>query len=210
MDMTNAGAWQIHDAVLVFTMWAVMMVVMMAPSAVPLARMYMRSGHTNASQIALAPALVGGYLTVWIGFSLAATILQATFHNAGLLVASGEQVAPRVGGVLLLIAGAWQFTPQKHACLTHCRSPLDFLVTHWRAGARGAFGMGAEHGLWCAGCCWALMLVLFVVGVMNTVWVAMLAAWVLLEKILPHGKWLSRVGGAVALVWGVLLLASSP
>jgi predicted metal-binding membrane protein len=209
MEMANAGAWHINDAVLAFTMWAVMMVLMMTPSAVPLARMYLRMGGTNAPQVSSAPALISGYLTVWIGFSIAATILQLVLHNAGLLLSNGEQVTPRTGGVLLLIAGAWQFTPQKHACLTHCRSPIDFLVTHWRAGARGAFGMGVEHGFWCVGCCWALMLVLFVVGVMNTVWVVVLAAWILLEKILPKGKWLSRAGGAFAVICGLWLLASS-
>jgi predicted metal-binding membrane protein len=117
----------------------------------------------------------------------------------------GPVVRP-LGGAILLLAGAYQFTPLKRVCLAHCRSPLGFLTTYWRSGRWGAFTMGVRHGAHCLGCCWPLMLLLFVSGVMNILWVAALAVFVLGEKLLPRGEWIGRIGGAVFLAWGLKVL----
>jgi predicted metal-binding membrane protein len=114
---------------------------------------------------------------------------------------------PGLGGAILIAAGAWQFTPWKGGCLAHCRSPLSFLLSHWREGARGALAMGVRHGLFCVGCCWALMLVLFVLGVMNLWWVAAIAVVITLEKLALGGRWLPRIVGLGLIVWGAILLA---
>ena len=141
-------------------------------------------------------------------FSALAALAQGALHNAGML-AAGERVAPVLASGLFMVAGAWQLTPLKQSCLYRCRSPMDFLVTHWRDGSAGAFAMGVRHGALCLGCCWALMLVLFAAGIMNLVWVAILAGWVLLEKVVPGGVVLARLGGAALLVFGAWDLVAS-
>ena len=143
---------------------------------------------------------------MWTAFSAAATALQFAFDRFALLSPMMETTSTALAGVLLIAAGIYQWTPLKQSCLRHCRSPLDFILTQWRKGARGAFVMGARHGVYCVGCCWALMLLLFVGGIMNMAWIAALAFFVLFEKLVPLGRWVSVVAGIFLAGWGALLL----
>jgi len=135
-----------------------------------------------------------------------ATLAQWLLHREALLSAMMVSSSALLGGVLLLLAGFFQFTPLKRSCLTHCRAPLEFITVHWREGWGGAFVMGLEHGLFCAGCCWALMALLFVLGVMNLLWIAVLTVLVGLEKILPRRVFISRGTGVLLAVWGLRVL----
>lgn len=189
---------------LTFAMWSVMMIAMMAPSAMPVTLLYARMRDGGKSG-----ALFGvGHLSVWIGFSVFATLAQLALHQAKLLSAGMTITNPAFAGVLLILVGVYQLTPEKLKCLTKCQRPLDFLMTNWREGPRGALELGVRHGLYCLGCCWALMLVLFVVGVMNLAWVAALTALILLEKFGPGGVTVARVSGVAIIVAGVLTFVS--
>ena len=140
---------------------------------------------------------------MWSGFSILAGLVQWVLHEAALLSPMMSAASPQLGGAILIAAGAYQLTPVKGACLTHCRSPLGFLIGHWRDGLSGALQMGLHHGVFCLGCCWALMCVLFVVGVMNLFWVAAITAFVLLEKVGPAGVWVARIAGVAMIAIGV-------
>lgn len=205
MAMPSVQQWGLWDLLLVFTMWAVMMVGMMAPSAIPVVMLFGRiqSGRRDHGQPVVASGLfLLGYLAVWTGFSLAATMIQWGMHSVLLISPAMAGTNPLLGGAMLIAAGLYQWSPAKQVCLSHCRSPLGFLLNEWRDGALGAIVMGLRHGMYCFGCCWLLMLVLFVVGVMNLLWVAVLAILVLLEKTLPQGDWLSRAAGLALVAWG--------
>jgi predicted metal-binding membrane protein len=210
MAMMTPVVWTAGYAVLMFFMWWVMMVAMMLPSAAPMILLFAtvnrkqrETGHPHVATSVFAV----GYLAAWAGFSLVAMILQWGFERTGIL--SPMLVGTNVifGAVLLLAAGVYQFTPIKHACLRHCRSPLAFLSTRWRRGARGALRMGLLHGAFCVGCCWFLMGLLFFGGVMNLYWIAGLALFVLFEKTVPAGHWLGYATGVALLVWGAGMLA---
>jgi predicted metal-binding membrane protein len=209
MGMMNMP-WTATDAVLNFAMWAVMMVGMMLPSASPMLMLFAatqaRSGNRRVSAATLS--FGSGYLTVWTCFSLGATLAQWGLHQAALLSPAMASSSILLNGVILLAAGAWQLTPWKGMCLVHCRGPLGFFMTHWRAGRFGAFRMGFSHGAYCLGCCWALMCVLFVVGVMNLIWVAALTAFVLVEKIGPAGAFVARFTGVAMIALGIVILAA--
>lgn len=201
----GSASWLI-DATLMFLMWAVMMVAMMLPSAAPMLSIYARiaSGREGSSAYHVW-MFAAGYFVVWTGFSVAATALQYALQNVG-LVSAGMRTGPAAGGILLLIAGIYQLTPLKNACLRQCRSPMGFFMTSWRDGARGAFAMGLEHGAFCTGCCWMIMALLFVAGVMNLGWVAALSVLVLLEKVAPYGRAIARASGVAMIVAGVVLV----
>ena len=147
-----------------------------------------------------------GYLAVWTGFSLLAALLQVGLEQAALLTPMMVSASRSLSAAVLIAAGIYQWLPLKAACLSRCRNPLEFFVTRWRTGAGGAFRMGAEHGLFCVGCCWMLMLLLFVAGVMNLLWVALIAGFVFVEKLLPAGKFASRFAGAALVLSGFFLL----
>ena len=199
------GPWTTADVLFTFGMWAVMMVGMMAPSAAPVVLLAARAGSTRAGAVSFLPVFFGaGYLLVWVGFSAIAALTQWALHDAALLLPMMTVASPRVAGAILVGAGLYQLTPMKHACLTHCRSPLDFLMAHWRSGRAGAFRLGAHHGAYCLGCCWTLMAVLFVVGVMNLMWVAVIAALVLLEKTAQTAVSVSRIVGATMIIVGLI------
>jgi predicted metal-binding membrane protein len=194
-----------------FAMWAVMMVGMMAGSAAPVLLLFAatRAGRQQRG-VPLAVLMFGlGYAAAWTGFSACAAIAQWALQRAAMLSPAMAASSPYLGGAILIVAGAYQLTPWKGACLTQCRSPLGFLMTNWRSGALGALQMGTRHGAYCLGCCWALMCVLFVVGVMNLVWVAALTGLVLLEKIGPAGAMVARVAGAVMMLAGISLIAAN-
>jgi len=199
MGMSMDMPWTITDAAYTFVMWAVMMVAMMTPSAAPVILLF--AGTQRARRAARSPIVTAvfgaGYLLVWTAFSAAAAAGQWALHQAAMLSPSMSTSSTWLGGGILVAAGIYQLTPTKRACLTHCQSPLGFLMSHWREGTAGALRMGISHGLYCVGCCWALMCVLFVVGVMNLAWVAALAIFVLLEKIGPPGPLVARLSGGV-------------
>jgi predicted metal-binding membrane protein len=196
--------WTLHYAVIVFVMWSVMMAAMMLPSAAPMILLYAtiarRPGQARGEM--KTASFVGGYIVVWALFSAAAVALQFRLEQAALLSSMMEMTSIALAGAILILAGLYQWTPLKRACLRRCRSPLDFLMTEWREGGVGAFVMGLRHGLYCLGCCWLLMLLLFVGGIMNLVWIAALAVFVLIEKIAPAGYWIGRAAGLALVVWG--------
>jgi predicted metal-binding membrane protein len=147
-----------------------------------------------------------GYVLVWSGFAAAAAVSQWGLNMAALLSPMMVSVNPFLGGGLLIAAGLFQWSPIKYVCLNHCRTPLGFIMTEWREGPKGALTMGLRHGVFCLGCCWVLMSLLFVLGVMNLLWIAVLAGFVLIEKVAPAGRWISRISGLFLLAWGALLM----
>jgi len=190
-------------------MWAVMMVAMMLPSATPTILMF--GNVTRRRRLEGRPAVpvavfTLGYLAVWVFYAIVAGAGQWQLHHLALLSSSMDAASPVLAGGLLIAAGVYQWLPLKGACLSHCRSPLHFFSTEWREGVGGALAMGMHHGTYCVGCCWLLMALLFVAGVMNLVWVAIIAAFVLVEKLVPRGDWLVRLGGVALVVWGAWVL----
>ena len=202
--------WGPADWLGLFAMWAVMMVGMMLPSAAPVIMLvlgaYRLRGDSKARMAAVA--FVGGYAIVWTTFSAVAALGQLELHRTALLSDDMRLHSVVVSGLLLLIAGVYQWLPIKNRCLVHCQAPLAFLAQRWRPGVGGGFSMGATHGAFCVGCCWLLMTLLFVLGVMNLVWIVVLAAIVLLEKLTQHGLIAGRLAGLAAVAWGVYLLAA--
>jgi predicted metal-binding membrane protein len=206
MSMPGDGPWAAPDLLLVFTMWAIMMVGMMLPSVAPLLVLYRRIVWQKGEAPALRSGLLlSGYLLAWTVFSLLATLGQWALHDA-LVLPSMQLTSARISAVVLILAGVYQWTPFKVRCLARCRSPMSFLLTRWRAGAGGALAMGLEHGLFCIGCCWLLMAVLFVVGMMNLWWIVAITIFVLVEKMVPASALISRVAGVLLVGWGVWLL----
>jgi predicted metal-binding membrane protein len=211
MVMTPA-IWTAGYAALMLSMWFVMMVAMMLPSATPILLIFARV--CRREQAAERPWMstgifASGYLAAWACFSVGAVAMQWGLEESGLLSAMMVTTTAWLSAVILIAAGLWQILPIKHACLRQCRSPVSFLAAHWRVGRAGAFRMGLTHGAYCLGCCAFLMALLFFGGVMNLWWVGGLAALVLLEKILPIGHWLAYVIGGTLIVWGVYLAASA-
>jgi predicted metal-binding membrane protein len=212
ITMPQMQAWGFLNLLLLFVMWAVMMVAMMVPSAAPMVLMFStvnRRRHEQRRPFVPTGAFLLGYLVVWAGFSALATFAQWGLHTAALLSPMMVSTSSILGGVLLLVAGIFQWTPLKHVCLTHCRSPVGFFMTEWREGTGGALIMGLRHGSYCAGCCWTLMALLFVAGVMNLLWVAIIAVFVLIEKVAPAGRWVSRAAGLLLIGWGAWMVAAA-
>lgn len=197
--------WTLATVSVMLVMWIVMMIGMMLPSAAPMILLFAaidRRRPAAALRYGATGLFALAYLVVWAGFSIVATGAQWWLDQARLLspaMAAGSTV---LAGALFVLAGAYQLTPLKQACLRQCRSPLDFLTRYWRGGARGAFGMGLRHGLFCLGCCWAVMVLLFVGGLMNVLWIAALALFVWAEKMIPAGRVLGRAGGVCLILWG--------
>jgi predicted metal-binding membrane protein len=208
MGMSMDAPWTADDVLFTFAMWAIMMVGMMAPSASPMFLLFAGAragrGQSAASLATLAFGL--GYIAVWTAFSAGATLAQYGLHQAALLSPAMATSSNRLTGAILIAAGIYQTTPWKQRCLTHCRSPLGFLMIQWRDGVWGAFQMGFRHGMFCLGCCWALMGLLFAVGVMNLLWVAVLTVFVLFEKIGWAGAMVARIVGVALVVVGVFVM----
>jgi predicted metal-binding membrane protein len=209
--LVTPSAWSPPYAAVISVMWWVMMVAMMLPTAAPTVLLVTTLAWDRLPNPNLVPAaamlFAFGYLLVWSGVSLAATLLQWRLDNAGLLsvtMAFGNGI---LASTVLVAAGLYQWTPLKDTCLRHCRSPTEFLIRHWRPGSLSAVGTGVRHGLFCLGCCWMLMALLFVGGLMNLAWVGAIALFVLMEKTMPWGDWISRLGGALLVMWGVANLA---
>jgi len=209
--MPRMTQWEGIDFLLVFLMWAIMMLAMMLPSAAPMILVFAaldRQRREGVSHFQRVCAFVAGYVAVWTGFSVFATLVQWGLLEARLVSPMMRSTSPALGAAVLIAAGAFQFTRFKQSCLVSCRSPLAFLAAHWRSATTGAFAMGLKHGSYCVGCCWLLMALLFLLGVMNVLWIATLAAFVLFEKTVPRIGWVGRVSGAALIAWGAALLLS--
>ena len=216
MDMgggaeTQPQAWSAGFLALSVGMWWTMMVAMMVPSAAPTILLYgqvQRRASSRGQTADLAPigVFAGAYLLVWLGFSLLAVLAQWALQRNGLISPAAMASQSRwLSASVLIGAGLYQLSPFQNLCLSHCRSPAAFLSRYWRPGARGALRLGVLHGAYCVGCCWMLMALLFVGGVMNLAWVAALTLLVMAQKLLPGGQWIGRVSGAALLVWGVVV-----
>lgn len=207
MAMPQMHAWGAVELLLLFLMWAVMMVAMMVPSVTPLILTFARAiRRLGARRIqGSAGILLLGYLLAWTGFSALVALTQWILHAAAVLSPMMVTNSPVLAGLLLVAAGAFQFTSLKQACLLRCRSPFSFLMTHWRGGWRGTLLTGMKHGAYCVGCCWMLMAILFVTGVMNLLWVALIALFILAEKIAPGGEAFGRLSGVALIAGGALL-----
>ena len=216
--MDGAAAWMMEatwDAdylLLIFLMWAAMMVAMMPPSALPTLLIFhtaVRNDPKVRSPSRSMFAFVAGYILAWSGFSLGATLLQWGLAEAALLSPMMVSASPWLGGAILIVAGVYQWTPIKSACLQQCRSPLAFLMEHWQPGMSGALRLGLRHGLHCVGCCWALMLLLFVGGVMSLLWIGAITAFVLVEKLAPYRVQGGRLSGLALVLAGAWVLTSA-
>jgi predicted metal-binding membrane protein len=208
--MTGVQSWTATEFGLRLAMWAVMMVAMMVPTVAPMTLMYAAVARKAAAQHnPLAPTFVfvTGYITMWTVFSLVATIAQYALDRAALLSPMMVSRSAIFGAGLLLVAGIYQLSPFKNACLRNCRAPTHFLSRYWRTGNLGAFRMGLQLGAYCVGCCWILMGLLFVGGVMNLLWIAAIAIFVLLEKTIPLGDVGGKFAGAAMILVGALSLA---
>jgi predicted metal-binding membrane protein len=213
MDMVGAMAadfrsWGATDFTLIFVMWTVMMLAMMTPSVAPMVLLYAlvgRRARTDGKPFAPTGWFFAGYVLVWVGFSILATIAQWLLSSAALLTPMMSTAASSIGGLLLILAGLYQWTPFKDVCLRQCQSPIAFLSSHggFRSDYQGAVKVGLQHGAYCLGCCWALMTLLFVGGVMNIAWVGGIAILVLLEKTLPFGLWIPRITGLLMGIAGI-------
>jgi len=203
MEPMGAMAGMAPGWPLVAAMWSAMMVAMMVPSAAPVILLYATVHRRSQDSPPATAAFLAGYLACWLGFSLLAAWLQVA-ATSPMSMALGSQI---VSGTLLIAAGLYQLSPLKDACLGRCRSPAQFLARHYRPGPTGAVRLGLLHGAYCLGCCWLLMALLFVVGVMNIAWVAALTLLVAAEKLLPGGQWIARIAGAGLIAWGALLIA---
>ncbi len=210
-DMKTAALSPAYIAGL-FVMWMVMQAAMMLPSAVPMIYLFARLRSANAEQQPLFPPVVlfgAGYVVAWSAFSLGAAVLQAALADSALLSSMGMKlISGPAAGTVLIAAGIYQFMPLKHACLRRCRTPMGFLMTEWRQGRWGPVVMGWRHGVFCVGCCWALMCLLFVVGVMNPVWIIGIALYVLAEKAMRRVELITRLVGGGLIAWGGVLLFS--
>lgn len=201
--------WNSAYFLMMFLMWAIMMVGMMLPSVTPTVLIYAAVARKSAKQgtpIGPTGAFVAGYITIWTVFSLFATLAQWGLDKAALLSPMMVSNSVWLGGILLVLAGIYQLLPVKNRCLTQCRSPFEFISNNWQKGTFGACRMGLSHGLFCLGCCWVLMLLLFVGGVMNLLWIAIIAIFVLLEKVLPLGDSGGRIMGLMMMAAGVIFV----
>ena len=209
IDFACLCHWEPVDLAHMFVMWSMMMVAMMIPSATPMIIIFAtvnRQRSNKRGPFIPTWVFVLGYLIVWTVYSALATMVQWGLHTAALLTYALVITSPLLGASLLVAAGVFQWTPFREACMTRCRSPFGFIMTEWREGHRGALIMGLKHGLYCVGCCWMLMVLSFVLGVMNMLWMAVLTAFMVLEKAIDN-RWISRVAGMILVVWGLWVVA---
>jgi predicted metal-binding membrane protein len=211
MSGPDFSPWSTATLAPLFLMWTEMMIAMMLPSATPMILTFAKVQRNRREQerpFVATGVFALGYLAIWTGFSAVAAVAQWALHAKALLSPMMVSTSPVLGGALLIAAGIFQWTPLKNKCLTRYCSPLNFLMTGWQEGRWGAFSMGLKHGAQCAGCCWALMLLLFVAGVMNIWWIALITVLVIIEKIAPRGLLLGKIAGVLFVAWGVWMIAA--
>lgn len=210
--MPGQGDWGVRDLSLVFIMWVAMAMAMMLPTAVPVFSTYAEEAEAKGAR-GERPAsvlwLIAGYLTVWVGYSLIATLAQWGLTELRALNPAMGPASLMLAGSTLIAAGLYQFTPAKQGCLIRCQMPTRYIVANWSTDAKGVLRLGVEQGLFCLGCCFALMTVMFAVGVMNVIWIAVIGVAMIAEKTIAHPA-VSRVIGGVLLVWGTALIWASP
>ena len=209
IGMMSPAEWNLEYAGVMVLMWWIMMIAMMLPAAAPMILLFARMNHKQREKgnVYVPTALfVSAYLVVWAGFSLVAVAIQWSLEASNLLSPMLVSMSAYLGGGLLVAAGIYQLTPIKQACLQHCRSPMHFVLSRWRSGQLGAFRMGVEHGVFCVGCCWFLMGLLFFGGVMNLWWIAGLAIYVLVEKTVSGGHWIGQIIGLFLVIWGAAVI----
>jgi predicted metal-binding membrane protein len=207
MPMTPAWTWT--EFVLLFIMWFVMMIAMMTPSVTPLVLTFIlinRRRQQRQNPFVRTGYLLGGYFVVWGAFSLFATFLQWLLQQVSLLNPEMVTTSKILGGVILIFAGVFQFTSLKYSCLHYCRSPVGFIHQHWKDGKSGALRMGIQNGIYCLGCCWILMILLFVSGIMNILWIAIISFFVLMERVLSPVKVISSIAGISLIAYGIIVL----
>lgn len=208
MPPISVWQWQINDFITVYVMWAVMMAAMMLPSAVPMIKVFSKtSNKVYGSETPYSTLFSAAYLLIWLLFSILLTLLQWQLHGLQWLSGMMENTNTLFAAVIFIIAGLYQFSTLKNACLTYCRSPLSFILNGWQEGRLGAFKMGIIHGSTCLGCCWAQMLIMFAVGVMNITAMILITLFILLEKSLPEQeRFISKATGVLLCFWGVFLV----
>ena len=209
MPDMSVKAWDMSYALMMFLMWSIMMVGMMLPSVIPAVLIYqgiVRKAASEGKTITPTWIFTGGYLLMWVLFSILACAAQWALDHAALLSPMMVSTSSTLGAALLICAGIYQWLPLKNACLRHCRSPIEFLSSHWQTGNKGALIMGARHGLYCLGCCWVLMSLLFLGGVMNLLWIALITVFVLIEKLLPYGDIGGKLIGLIMVVSGLTMI----
>jgi predicted metal-binding membrane protein len=202
--------WTAADFALNIAIWWVMMPGMMLPSAAPMILTFAtvnRRKRTRGRPFVPTAVFTTGYLIAWGLFGIAATLADWGLEQTAVMSPMTQRLSPALGAAIIIVAGAYQLTPFKYVCLTNCRSPFEFVLNHWRDGAVGALRMGFEHGLYCLGCCWFLMALLFAAGTMSLLWMAAITAFVLAEKLFPAGHWIARVSGLAMMVSGLYLLS---
>jgi predicted metal-binding membrane protein len=203
--MPMTADWTLTEFTLLFVMWFVMMIAMMIPSVSPLILIFIsvsRKYSHDKNPLSLSWYLLAGYFLVWCAFSLLATFLQWTLQQISLLNPEMETTSQVLGGIILITSGIFQFTSLKRRCLKFCQSPLSFLQRHWRYGKAGALKMGIQNGIYCLGCCWILMILLFVSGIMNILWIAIISIFILIEKVFPRSQYISYLAGGSLVIFG--------
>ena len=215
LDMTNplamlmmpmSSQWSAANIIAIFIMWSLMMMAMMLPSAAPMILTFAGLSRQNRMKFSTI-SFTGAYLVIWIIFSVGVVIIHWLLQHTGLMSAKMVSSSELLSGILLITVGVLQFSPLKKSCLKYCRSPISFLMTDWRKGIKGAWIMGFRHGWYCLGCCYALMLLLFVGGVMNLAWVAALTLAVAIEKMSPRGESIAQLLGGALILAGVFKIA---
>ena len=215
-DMADMGppmfaSWTAADFALNLAIWWVMMPGMMLPSATPMILTFAtvnRRKRERGQPFVPTMVFTAGYLVAWGLFGVFAAMTDWALERAALISPMTGRLTPTLGAIVVVAAGIYQLSPLKSVCLRHCRSPFDFVLNHWRDGASGALRMGVAHGLYCLSCCWFLMALMFAAGIMSLLWMAVIAVFVLLEKLLPAGTWIARAGGVAMLTFGVYLLVA--
>jgi len=205
-------SWTTSDFALNIAIWWAMMPGMMLPSAAPMILTFATiNRHKRQRDQPLVPTIVftSGYLVAWGLFGIFATLADWGLERAALIAPITGRLIPILGALVVTAAGIYQLTPLKSVCLNHCRSPFDFVLNHWRGGTSGALRMGLEHGLYCIGCCWFLMALLFAAGIMSLLWMAAITVFVFLEKLFPAGEWIGRAGGVAMLGFGIYLVCQA-
>lgn len=211
ISVHSAHPWTTNELISHFIMWIIMMTAMMLPTAGPMILTFSfisRERKQKQQPYVKTSLFVMGYLIVTIGYSFVATLLQWGLHNKALLTSVGASSSYLFSGILLLAAGIFQWSNIKKACLRFCRNPFNFLMANWKEGHRGALHMGIKHGLLCTGCCWALMLLMFVGGVMNLLWMIVITAIILIEKVAPRGEIFGRIAGIFMGITGIYFILS--
>jgi predicted metal-binding membrane protein len=206
------ASWTAGDFALNLALWWAMMPGMMLPSAAPMILTFAtinRRKRQRGQPFVPDMAFASGYLIAWGLFGLFATLADWGLEQAALISPVTGRLSPILGAIVVTTAGIYQLTPLKSVCLTHCRSPFDFVLNHWREGAVGALRMGAEHGLYCLGCCWFLMVLLFAAGIMSLLWMAAITIFVFVEKLFPAGQWIARTSGIAMLGFGIYLFCQA-